>query len=419
MHDVIRDMTLWIACEVEREKENYLVSAGIQLTKAPEVTKWEESRRISLMRNRIEYLRDTPTCHHLQTLFLGVNRLKTINTGFFDFMPSLKVLNLSKNRSLIQLPSGISKLVSLQYLNLSETYIKELPNELKELVNLKCLNLEYTRSLHRIPRQLLCNFTMLEVLRMLDCGYSRTIPQDSVLFGGSEILVEELLSLNHICLLSITLKSISALQRLLSSQKFQSCTKSLQLRRCDDANSFSLAYMKHLEKLDLAYCENLEELKVNYAEEVRRIREPHGFNCLQRVTIEYCFQLREVTWLVFAPNLKIIHMEKCNEMEEIISAEKLGEVSERIEELNPFAKLQYLRIKCLPKLKSIYWNVLPFPHLMEIFVAECPELNKLPLGFNSSKEGKIVIRGEEQWWNELQWEYQATLNAFLPCFEEI
>ncbi|KAH9715235.1 putative disease resistance protein [Citrus sinensis] len=37
MHDAIRDMTLWIACEVEKEKENVLVSAGAQLTAAPEI----------------------------------------------------------------------------------------------------------------------------------------------------------------------------------------------------------------------------------------------------------------------------------------------------------------------------------------------------------------------------------------------
>ncbi|KAJ4718261.1 Disease resistance protein [Melia azedarach] len=41
LHDVIRDMSLWIASEVEREKEIFFVQVGARLTDAPEVGKWE------------------------------------------------------------------------------------------------------------------------------------------------------------------------------------------------------------------------------------------------------------------------------------------------------------------------------------------------------------------------------------------
>ncbi|GAY62767.1 hypothetical protein CUMW_220410 [Citrus unshiu] len=351
MHDAIRDMTLWIACEFEKEKENVLVSAGAQLTAAPEVRKWEQRRRISLMRNKIEKLSDTPTCPHLLSLFPNINRLKTIASGFFDFMPSLTVLNLSNNGFLIKLPPGISKLVSLQYLNLSKTSIRELPKELKALVNLKYLNLEHSRYLHTIPRQLICSFSMLHVLRMVNCDYSGKIPLDSILFGGCESLVEELISLKHLNVLNIALKSFFALQRFLSSHELQNCTKSLNLRYYDDSKSFniySLADLKHLDKLDLIYCRNLEE-----------------FKC--------------------------IHIANCHFMQEIISARKLGEVPELIGNLKPFAKLQYLHLRALPSLKSIYWNALPFPYLEEIDVYDCSELKMLP--FNSNSYG--MCRAEE------------------------
>ncbi|KAH9715185.1 putative disease resistance protein [Citrus sinensis] len=373
LHDVIRDMTLWIACEVENE--NFLVSAGIELTEPPEVKKWEDKRRIPLMRNKIVILPITPICPHLITLFLGINMLDTIPSDFFDFMPSLKVLNLSKNRSLSQLPSGISKLVSLQYLNLSETFIKELPHELKALKNLKCLNLEYMRYLHTIPRQLLCNFSGLKVLRMLDCGSADTVPEDSVLFGGSEILVEELITLEHLNVLSVTLRSFYALRRLLSRQQYKSCKYALELRRCEDSRSWnilSIADLNYLDKLDFVHCTSLEELKVDYAE-VQTTREP---------------KLREMTWLVFAPNLKVVHIERCYGMEEIISVWKVEEVPG----LKPFAKLQYLRLQVLRNLKKICLNALPFPNLLELFVSGCPNLKKLPLDYNSAKERKLVIR---------------------------
>ena len=57
MHDVIRDMALWIACDYEKEKENFLVYAGVGLAKVPDIRDWEKVRRLSLMKNKIENLR--------------------------------------------------------------------------------------------------------------------------------------------------------------------------------------------------------------------------------------------------------------------------------------------------------------------------------------------------------------------------
>ncbi|XP_031265164.1 probable disease resistance protein At5g63020 [Pistacia vera] len=97
MHDVIRDMALWIACEVEKEKESFLVHAGARLTEAPKADKWIGVRRISLMANEIENLSEVPTCPGLLTLFLKDNRLKMINNDFFQSISSLKLLDLSFN----------------------------------------------------------------------------------------------------------------------------------------------------------------------------------------------------------------------------------------------------------------------------------------------------------------------------------
>ena len=96
------------------------------LTEAPEdVGRWMRPKRISLMGNQIEELRGSPYCPTLSTLFLCDNSLKRIAEGFFLFMPNLlRVLDLSKN-SITALPMGISNLVSLQYLNLSYSNIKE------------------------------------------------------------------------------------------------------------------------------------------------------------------------------------------------------------------------------------------------------------------------------------------------------
>ncbi|KAJ0007727.1 hypothetical protein Pint_30047 [Pistacia integerrima] len=156
MHDVIRDMALLIACEVEKEKENFLVHVGARLTEAPKADKW------------------------------------------------------------IGLPSGISKLVSLQHLDLSLTELEELPKELKALVNLKCLNLDRAHYLRTIP-----------------------LSEDSIMFGGNEFLIEDLLRLEVLNVLSIDL-----------------------------------------------HCEDLEEVKIDIICKVQEIREPHGFQNLRKLLEE-------------------------------------------------------------------------------------------------------------------------------------
>ncbi|KAK9232297.1 hypothetical protein WN943_022543 [Citrus x changshan-huyou] len=102
MHDVIRDMSLWIACDL-KEKENFLVYAGVGLTKAPDVREWENVRRLSLMQNEITNLTEIPTCPHLLTLFLDNNESLKIPNDFFQYMHSLKVLNLSHLKHLYRL----------------------------------------------------------------------------------------------------------------------------------------------------------------------------------------------------------------------------------------------------------------------------------------------------------------------------
>ncbi|KAK9232298.1 hypothetical protein WN943_022544 [Citrus x changshan-huyou] len=112
LHDVLHDMALWISCEIEEEKENFLVCSGRGLKEAPDVKEWENVRRLSLMQNQIKILSEAPTCPHLRTLFVNHNEeFKMITDGFFQFMPSLKVLNMSRGRLIQKLPSGISNLV--------------------------------------------------------------------------------------------------------------------------------------------------------------------------------------------------------------------------------------------------------------------------------------------------------------------
>ncbi|XP_052300757.1 probable disease resistance protein At5g63020 isoform X4 [Citrus sinensis] len=426
MHDVVRDMARWIACEIEKEKRKFLVCAGAGLKEAPDVKGWENVRRLSLMQNQIKTLSEVPTCPHLLTLFLDFNQeLEMIADGFFQLMPSLKVLKMSNcGQRRLKLPVGMSVLgSSLELLDISCTGITELPEELKKLVNLKCLNLRWTGALIRIPRQLISKFSRLRVLRMFAIGYDRfhEAPEDSVLFGGGEVLIQELLGLKYLEVLELTLGSYHALQILLSSNKLKSCIRSLCLEFAGDTASIidatAFADLNYLNELNIYSGFELEELKIDYTEIVRKRREPFVFRNLHRVTIHSCQKLKDLTFLVFAPNLKSVQLLDCYAMEEIISVGKFAETPEMMGHISPFENLQMLDLEDLPHLKSIFWKPLPFTHLKEMAVSGCDQLEKLPLDSNSAKERKFVIRGEEDWWNRLQWEDEATQIAFRSCFQ--
>ncbi|KAL6334001.1 hypothetical protein AAG906_000052 [Vitis piasezkii] len=408
LHDVIRDMALWIACETGKEQDKFLVQARSGLTEAPEVARWMGPKRISLIGNQIEKLTGSPNCPNLSTLFLQDNSLKMITDSFFQFMPNLRVLDLSRN-AMTELPQGISNLVSLQYLNLSQTNIKELPIELKNLGKLKFLLLHRMR-LSSIPEQLISSLSMLQVIDMFNCGICDV--------------------LKYLHDLGVTITSASAFKRLLSSDKLRSCISGVCLENFNGSSSLnltSLCNVKRLRNLFISNCGSSEDLEIDWAWEGKETTESNylnskvsshsSFHNLSWLRIKRCSRLKDLTWLVFAPNLKVLLITSCDQMQEIIG--KRGESAENGENLSPFVKLQVLTLHHLPQLKSIFWKALPFIYLNTIYVDSCPLLKKLPLDANSAKEHRIVISGQTEWWNELKWEDEATHNAFLPCFVSI
>ncbi|KDO52302.1 hypothetical protein CISIN_1g040192mg [Citrus sinensis] len=363
-----------MSSDIEEEKEEHLVYAGAGLSETPDVRKWEKNvRRLSLMENQIENLSEVPTCPYLRTLFLNNNApLRRIDSGFFQSMPRLNVLNLSGAIRLYSFPLGISKLISLQHLDLSNTGIAELPKELNALVNLTCLNLEETWRLTVIPRRLISSFSSLHVLRIFGSGYSYS---DGMIGNGE---------FEQLC----------------------------GFRRSKSLDVSALADLKRLNRLKIAECYGLAELKMDYKSVVQNTGQSFVFHSLKKFQISYCKELKDLTFLIFAPNLKSIEVDSCYALEEIVS--DVPEVM--MGNLNPFAQFHFLCFSYLPNLKSIYRKPLPFPHLKEMKVIHCLKLKKLPLDSNRAKERKIVIRGSRERWEQLQWENQATKNAFIPCF---
>lgn len=143
MHHIIRHLGLWL---VNREDRSFVVKAGMALDNAPPAIEWKEATRISIMSNNITELSFSPKCENLTTLLIQNNpKLNKLGWGFFKYMRSLKVLDLS-HTAITSIPE-CDKLVALQHLDLSYTHIMRLPERLWLLKELRHLDLSVTVAL--------------------------------------------------------------------------------------------------------------------------------------------------------------------------------------------------------------------------------------------------------------------------------
>ncbi|RVW89609.1 putative disease resistance protein [Vitis vinifera] len=307
MHDVIRDMALWLAGENGKKKNKFVVKDGVESIRAQEVEKWKKTQRISLWDSNIEELREPPYFPNMETFLASCKFIRFFPNRFFTNMPIIRVLDLSNNFELKELPEEIGDLVTLQYLNLSRTSIQYLPMELKNLKKLSydTANSDYTGDYER---------------RVVYSKFPR-----------------------HQCLNNL----------------------------CD-------------------------------------------------VNISGCGELLNLTWLIFAPSLQFLSVSACESMEKVIDDERSEILEIAVDHLGVFSRLRSLVLFCLPELRSIHGRALTFPSLRDICVFQCPSLRKLPFDSNTGVSKKLEkIKGEQEWWDELEWEDQTIMHNLTPYFQSL
>ncbi|KAL6313588.1 hypothetical protein AAG906_006956 [Vitis piasezkii] len=411
MHDVIRDMALWLAHENGKKKNKFVVKDGVESIRAQEVEKWKETQRISLWNTDIEEHRKPPYFPNIETFLASSVFIESFSNRFFTNMPMVRVLDLSNNFKLMKLPVEIRNLVTLQYLNLSCTSIEYLPVELKNLKKLRCLILNDMYFLESLPSQMVSSLSSLQLFSM----YST---EGSAFKGYDERrLLEELEQLEHIDDISIDLTSVSSIQTLFNSHKLQKSTRWLQLV-CEHMNLVQLSL--YIETLHIKNCFELQDVKINFEKEVVVYSKFPRHQCLNNlcdVKIFRCHKLLNLTWLICAPSLQFLSVEFCESMEKVIDDER-SEVLEIVDHLGVFSRLISLTLTWLPKLRSIYGRALPFPSLRYIRVLQCPSLRELPFDSNTGISKKLEqIRGQKEWWDGLDWEDQAIMHNLTPYFQ--
>ncbi|CAL9237934.1 unnamed protein product [Arabidopsis halleri] len=409
LHDVVREMALWIASDFGKQKENFVVRAGVGLHEIPEVKDWGAVRRMSLMKNNIEEITCRSKCSKLTTLFLQENELKNLSGEFIQCMQKLVVLDLSVNQDFNKLPEQISELVSLQYLDLKMTSIEQLPDGFHELKKLTHLDLTFTERLCSLDG--ISKLSSLRILKLLG----------SKVYGDIS-LVKELQLLEHLQVLTITICTERDLKLISDDQRLANCITDLEISgfKHDRLNILLLVSMTNLRELWVESSQVSEiDTYMTCKESKTDLSDLHCttipcFTNLSHVSISNCHTFKDLTWLLFAPNLVTLTISASANVEKIINKEKATNLTD----ITPFQKLESLNLYDLRKLEGIYWSPLPFPLLKHIRADRCPKLRKLPLNATSVplvEEFTLKMGFQE---TELDWEDEDTKNRFLPSIVE-
>ena len=382
----------------------------VEMITAAQVEIWKEAQRISFWDCRVEELKESPSFLNLETLMVSC-KLMSFPSGLFGYMPIIRVLNLSKNFELIELPIEVDRLASLQYLNLSYTQIVKLPNQLEKLSKLRCLILDEMHLLRVLPRQLISKLSSLQLFSIFN---------SMVAHGDCKVLLKELECLTNLTEISISLKRALPTQALFNSYKLRRIIRRLSLQDCTGMTLVQLS--PHVEMLEISACSELRFVKISAEKEgpcdmVHQNLPSHQYFCnLREVEIVLCSRLSNLTWLAHAQNLVSLVVRNCQSLEQVIG--EGGGVSEIEQDLVVFSRLETLHLWSLPELKSICGRPLPFPSLREFDVRFCPSLRKLPFDSHTSTRKNLEkIKGEKEWWAGLVWEDQnSAKNSLSPYF---
>ncbi|CAL9232102.1 unnamed protein product [Arabidopsis halleri] len=404
MHDVIRDMALWIPLGFGGRQEK-LFAAEENTRKFPKIKDLEALSSISLISNRIEEACGSLDCPNLDTVLLRDNKLRALpSENFFYRVPVLKSFST-------RLPN-ISNLVSLRYLNLSCTGLKNLPDGLYELSKLIYLNLEHTYMLKKIDG--ISSLSRLRVLKLYGSG-----------IDTNDNVVEEIQRLEHLYGLTITLRSSAGLESYLKDEKLNSYNQQLHLSNQSSPLIVPIGMISSSRVLEILDS-NIPKLEIKLPnndsdDEYVHLMKPTSEYCsninffsLREVRLDNCTSLKDLTCLLYAPHLAVLYLVWLPDLHAIIEGYGPPVMSSSLPNTQPFRALEFLTLGDLGKLRSIYWAPLPFPYLKEINIKGCPLLTRLPINCESAQSQNVIMNAEREWLEKVEWRDQATKERFYP-----
>lgn len=350
------------------------------------------------------------TCDAIFSHFKFLRVLDLHGTGIKAVPSSISKLNhvryldLSDNKLIEMLPQSLSRLQNLQTLKLSGcVLLKELPRDISKLVNLRCLEIDGCRDLIHMP----CGLGKLTNLRTLS---QFVISKDTSSVSRNNGKLEELNRLDG------ELKELNTLNNLRGTLEI------VNLRHGKDAEAESMATnlreMQHLQGLKLRWIEDeVDKADVVFDETKLEALQPHpnlellslyryigvGFpdwlsslTNLVKLSLFGCKKCQHLSLSYKFPSLKVLELDSLSALEYISYSEEFSNFSF-------LSSLEELKIKYCPNLKG--WrqggdsidddnstgtattttmtagNHIPpsFSRLSKLCIRACPQLVSMPL----------------------------------------
>ncbi|KAL6846390.1 hypothetical protein ACP4OV_023838 [Aristida adscensionis] len=441
MHDVVRDMAIWISCDCGKNNDKWVVHAG----GADSFKKIIPSRNmecVSLIQSRItDPFGPNHSLTRLRTLYLQGNCLNERTIGAIRNFTELTFLDLSRNQ-LKDIPEELFALTKLEYLNLSYNYqITEVSVRLGELTKLKYLLLGGT-CINYMPTEIISILRELKVLDLIPHYNSRS-PSNTIK------IIEVLGTLTNLKAVDIIVASDIEYEILCKEAKFP--IRDLIIDNLREVPVFCLSgIIFSSDILRRTLCElNIEHSQMEQIILGDALGRPFDalsvlvlitlpdlkevmwngispqalFPKLTHLRLYECDKLQHISWAMYLPCLEYLHVSCCRDMEQaFLSTEDCGvnfyrgEQSSRAS-IGMFPCLKQVEFRECRKLTSLCDSNVTFPSLQSLKLWKCLKLKTLSFNMESLPPNfqKLVMDSDSAW-NALEWEgeeVKASLRRFL------
>jgi disease resistance protein RPS2 len=365
MHDVIRDMALWLSRDEDENKDKIVVPEEAFSMSEMDSERLNVVERISIITTMgFKETLNLPACPNLITLCIRIMSLYTAHaprlSSNLQSIKRLRVLDLSGTLSFsIEQLLEVGELINLEFINLSGTSIFRLPIELKKLKNLRVFLMDDMPidDVVEVSLNVIEGLEQLKVFRFSRKalrGLRRNFVQ------GEISLLAKLESLPKLEELSIHLTSITSVRRLLHSTKLRACSRRLKLsytgnyyQHTVEMSSLlaTMSEMAHLDRIHLWRIDNLIDGSL--------VIDKWHLGKLRQVCIYDCSSITHLTWLRYAPLLEYLDVYGCSSIEHVVKDDG-KEADSKSSNDNIFTNLKELCLGYMLKLMSIHKRALAF-----------------------------------------------------------